>query len=524
MPEALSRLYQQFLELWSNMDKSQKTRTIAIGVISVLCISTAVILLTRPRYELLITGVDSREIGEMSKILEEKKIAHEVTADRTAIKVRSGDKNRAQVTLVQQDYPRSTSMTFADAFGKFGINTTESDKAWVKKEYEERKLADKIKLFDNVSMASVSLNIPEKSLFVGTDRDSQKSTASVVIKPNGEITQKQVQGIVMLIARSVEGLDPKNITVVDTSMNVLNDDSDDSIAGITSKQYELTLIKKRELEKNVKDMFSSKLSHFDGIKPVANVVLDFDTESSTFVTYAYPGGGEAGAVRSSETTQETLENMTPGQAPGMEENPGNVPSYPTGGEQSSSYSLERSTVNYELDQTNTQRVKAVGNLDTARSSMAVSLLYGINVQQEPSKDIIDSLRQTISTATGILPDKISIISLKVTPPEIQQKDVGDILREFIDSYGFFALMVLLIVALVAAMFSKREAGEADLIPQLSTVGSGIDLNAEDIELGDFREISLGEKSEVKKQIEKFVKQKPEAVAQLLRHWLSEDVE
>lgn len=524
MPEALSRLYQQFLELWNNMDKPQKTRTIAILVISVVCISTAVILLTRPRYELLITGADSREIGEMSKVLQESKIPHEITADRTGIQVRSGDKNRAQVALVQQNYPRSTSMTFADAFGKFGINTTESDKDWVKKEYEERKLADKIKLFDNISMASVSLNIPQKSLFVGTDKESEKSTASVVVKPNGEISQKQVQAIVMLVARSVEGLDPKNITVVDTSMNVLNDDNDDSIAGITSKQYELTLIKKRELEKNVRDMFSSKLTHFDGIKPVANVVLDFDTESSTSVTYGYPGGGDTGAVRSSETTQETLENMTPGQAPGMDENPGNVPSYPTGGEQSSSYSLEKSTINYELDQTNTQRVKAVGNLDTARSSMAVSLLYGINVQDEPSKEIVDSLRQTISTATGILPDKISIISLKVTPPEVQQKSAGEILREFIDSYGFFSLMVLLIIALVAAMFSKRKADEGDLVPQLATVGSNIDLSEGEIGLGDLSEMSAGDKSEIRKQIEKFVKQKPEAVAQLLRHWLSEDVE
>ena len=36
------------------------------------------------------------------------------------------------------------------------------------------------------------------------------------------------------------------------------------------------------------------------------------------------------------------------------------------------------------------------------------------------------------------------------------------------------------------------------------------------------EIEIEEKSEVKKQIDKFVKKKPEAVAQLLRNWLADE--
>jgi flagellar M-ring protein FliF len=36
------------------------------------------------------------------------------------------------------------------------------------------------------------------------------------------------------------------------------------------------------------------------------------------------------------------------------------------------------------------------------------------------------------------------------------------------------------------------------------------------------EIATEERSEIKKQLEKFVKQKPDAVAQLLRNWLSDD--
>ena len=41
---------------------------------------------------------------------------------------------------------------------------------------------------------------------------------------------------------------------------------------------------------------------------------------------------------------------------------------------------------------------------------------------------------------------------------------------------------------------------------------------------ELQDINLQEQSELKKQIEKFVQQNPDAVAQLLRNWIAEDWE
>lgn len=520
MPEGFSRLFQQFIDLWNNMEKSQRARMVSVLLVSVACISAAIIFLTRPRYEYLFVNVDSREIGEMSKILQTEKIPHQITADGAGIKVRTADKSRAQVVLVQQNYPKSSSMTFADAFGKFSVNTTESDKEWVKKEYEERKLADKLKMLDNVEMASVSLNQPKKSLFVSGN--NEEASASVVVKPRAQMTKNQVRGIVMLVARSVESLKPQNITVVDTEGNVLNDDyGEDSIVASSSRQYELTLSKKKELEKNVKDVFSGMLVNFDSIRPVANVVLDFNTESTTSVRYEPPKGSEQGLPRSIATTEEQLENGTPEGVPGIDSNSGTIPVYPSGSEQSSSYSSSSSTVNNELDQISTQTVKAVGNLDTDKSSMAVSLLYGIDVQDEPSADIIESVKQTISNATGILASRISVITLKAIPPQAQQKlGFADNAKRMIDDYGFFGLMVLLFITLMILVISRRNSfDESALFPQMA---GGANWGGADVQYADVKEIEFEEKSEIKKQIENFVKKKPDAVAQLLRNWLADD--
>jgi flagellar M-ring protein FliF len=39
---------------------------------------------------------------------------------------------------------------------------------------------------------------------------------------------------------------------------------------------------------------------------------------------------------------------------------------------------------------------------------------------------------------------------------------------------------------------------------------------------DIKDINIEEQSELKKQIDKFVQQNPDAVAQLLRNWIADD--
>jgi len=56
----------------------------------------------------------------------------------------------------------------------------------------------------------------------------------------------------MVVASSIEGLDPKNVTVVDNNFNILNQDLSDGM-NIPSSHYKLKLRIKEELEKNIKN-------------------------------------------------------------------------------------------------------------------------------------------------------------------------------------------------------------------------------------------------------------------------------
>jgi flagellar M-ring protein FliF len=107
--------------------------------------------------------------------------------------------------------------------------------------------------------------------------------------------------------------------------------------------------------------------------------------------------------------------------------------------------------------------------------------------------------------------------------EVVERPASDKVKEIIKDYGLFAVMLLLIVGLMVLAIprKKREGyfGEAELQPV--TVG-GLKFAVPEPLDEPIPEISFEEKSEIKKQIDKFVKQKPEAVAQLLRNWISDD--
>lgn len=527
MPDFFSRLKQQVADFWSNLEKSQKTRILITSAVVIIVVAVGMILLTRPKYITLISNADPKQVGEMSSILADNNIWSKVENNGTSIIINSKDNNKAQIALAQEGYPKG-GMTFEDAISLIGISTTESDKKQIWKQQKISDIATKLEMLDNVEQATVNLALPERSIFITSDQEQPEPTAYVMIKPKGELTRKQVEGIVMIVSRSVENLDPKNITVVDNNSNILNADTGDEAIDRASSQEEMRIKRERDLEKKVYEYFSvGQFENFDTLRVVANAVLDFDREKSQVKSISNPEGMDEGAIISRETKEIDLENGSVGGVPGMETNPGeaNSPSYQIGENENSSYKEEHRIENFGYDETLREMEKATGKLIPEESSMAISLWYGKKVKDDNglTDEFINQVKLAASLATGIPVNNITVNKLKLGSPQIPQPSTGEKINEFISEYGFFAVVLFLVIGLLVAAIPKRKkedeleiagAGEAAAKSPKFVVPEDLDY--------DLPEIDLEEKSEVKKQIEKFVKQKPEAVAQLLRNWLSDE--
>lgn len=523
MPESLARLQQQALELWREMDKSQRMRIILITVLIIASISLALFIITRPNYERLFSGrIDPREIGEMSKILKDNKIEHRLADGGSSIEVKLKDKDIAQIILAQAGYPRG-GITFKDALSSIKLSTTESDRKKIFKEYDEQKIANSLKKIDNILDAVVNLSIPERNSFLG-DSKEDVPTAAVLVEAKYELTTKQIKGIERFVAASVEGLTPENVKIIDkVTGNVLNDHGDEDLTVNTDKQREYQMGIKKEVENKVKELF---VNMYDDIRVGANIICNFDKETTKQVEYIPVVGGESGILRSSQISKEEVQNGTSGGVPGTDSNTSNTtPSYPNVGGTGSSYKKSDIINNYEINQKNTEITKAIGQMDKEKSSITVSLFYGNKIPNGPGQSDIDNYRKMIATATGIAEKNITIASFKLPPVKVEKPKID--WMKLVGQIGPFALLGILILLLIVGVIRKGDVSKELVLggPIVKTSGgTGLSnrFSIPKVESEPLPEIELEEKSEIKKQIDAFVKRKPQAVAQLLRNWLSDE--
>ena len=521
MPDFIKKYLDQFKEFWNSLDKSQKTRLYITSAIIIAVVGISIIIIARPKHIVLFSNSDKKQIAEMVNILNERGIWNSVDNNGTSITINSRDNSNAQIVLAQAGYPKE-GFTFEDAISSIGITTTQQDKKHIWKRQQISNLERKIEMLDNIDEAAVELATPETSIFLNASQQQPRPTAYVMIRPNQKLTSSQVQGIVMLVSRSVENLDPNDVTVVDNNSNILNSTSADDAISAANSQEELRQRRESELEQKVLDYFSGgQFDNFDTLRVVANVTLDFDKEKSQTKIIANPQGMDGGAIISSRTSEETIKNAEDGGEPGIGSNPGdaNAPSYQTGGGSGSDYSNVQEEVNYGYDETLKEHEKATGKLIPEESGIAISLWYGRKIEDDSKigDDFISGVKTAVSTATGIPERNITVNKMKLLPQEIIEKTTGEKINEFIRDYGFFVLMLLLIVGLVIiGIPRKREHEQVQ-----AAIPSGPRFVVPDTE-ELLPEIALEERSEIKKQIDKFVKQKPDSVAQLLRNWLADD--
>lgn len=527
MPEFLAKWKQNISEFWSNLDKSQKNRIYLTSVIVVVAVSLGLYWLTKTNYVPLVSNANSKDITEMTKILDEKGIRkYKLSENGSNILIDVRDKEKAKVALAQEGLPKGD-MAFEDAFQMIKLNTTESDKKRLWENYKRSTLISSLKMLDNVKDADVDLALPEPSTYVISDTEEQKPKAYVRITPSGELSQKQVQGIVMMVANSVVGLDPKDVTVVDNNARILNSETEsDSIDKVTT-QEELRVKRQYELERKVLSFFDGEFEGFDNVKVVANPVLDFDKSSSQIQDISNPQGMDGGAVINSQINEETLVNGGVNGTPGTDTNPdnGNIPQYQVGESNNSSYDKSNKNISYDYNRTNTVTEKAVGTLVPEKSTMAVAIWYGRRAKDDSmlSTEFIDQMKKAASDATGIPVANITVNKYKLAPESPVTTNFMDSINTFVKDYGIFAVILLLIIALIIAAVPRRSKSYIrEPEPAFAEVAAAQFMPSVQYAQEEIPEIDVEEKSEVKKQIDKFVKQKPDAVAQLLRNWLSDD--
>ena len=282
MFEMFGRAAARVREIWASMTLNQRVVSGALLVALLIAAVWMASLGSVTKYTVLFAQVESKDAGDILSFLDQRKIPYKVTQNGSAIEVPADRADRLKLELSAQGLPGS------GIVGYEILDTTNFGMPdfLLKINYRramEGELCRTLRTLDAVEDAKVKIAIPEPSLYTET---RQPTTASVTlkIKRGRTIPDRSVEAITNLIASSIVGLDPKNVTVVDTRGNLLTKPNRDSLSMLSSTQMELKMQVDKYLADKVKAMLDGA---FGADKALVTVYaeLDFDRMERKTTTY-----------------------------------------------------------------------------------------------------------------------------------------------------------------------------------------------------------------------------------------------
>ncbi|WP_231503358.1 flagellar basal-body MS-ring/collar protein FliF [Caldicellulosiruptor bescii] len=287
MPQFLNDYLKSIKEKWSSFSKSQKIMFVVSSSIILLSVIVAIYITTRPHYITIFSGLDPKEAAEIQNILSDQKIDSKAANGGTTILVRDTDVDRAKMAAAQAGYPKNSSITFEDALKlSSSMTATEADKRRTFIKLKESEIQQALKqMSDYIEDAVVNLSIPEDYTFA-LKSEAEKPTASVKLTLKKSLSSDQIEGIQRFVAASVEGLLPENVVIIDNKGNYLSDNSSDTTEGLSSKQLQLKIATKNEIEKKIKELLGSYVSSPEDVKVSVNLDMNFDMQKISETKYS----------------------------------------------------------------------------------------------------------------------------------------------------------------------------------------------------------------------------------------------
>lgn len=545
MQEKLKDGIDELVDKWKGLTSKQKGYIIATLIALIACLILTIVLTTRTTWKRLNQEpMSSTMTWTLYDSLKAANIKSRISGSETYVEVDEKQYEDAKKVVIDSGIT-DEGFTFSDALEKMGMGTTSDVRKKITQESARSKLESDLASFSYIDKATVNLFMQDDTNFYLNAK--QDPRAAVMISTKSNLSDEQIESVVKYIKASVNGLERKNIELTDSRGNILfsGEDNGDGVLSANAT-YKIEVQKRVEIEKNARELFKPPI--FDSVEAKASVKVTSDKSSQNKVEYQSPiDDSTVGIPLQQNTSESSATNTSTGSEPGLTQNGGNITQYQTGNNAGSqAKSSDRSTV-YGVNKTEITTETIPGEVLFNESSISLigykNRIYrevelenqgiiggdtGLTWQQYQDQIINEglvtiqydpNLVNLVSNATGIPVDRISIMAYENPIFEDSPAPIAPP----ISTYAMLAILVLLIALLAFALIKKTAPAEITEIEQpeldIETVLTEVNKRQEYVSPIDY-----DSESEIKKQIEKFVDERPEAVAQLLRNWLSSEWE
>jgi flagellar M-ring protein FliF len=226
----------QLMSRFTSMSMGQRFGLLAVSGMAIAVIVVSLMWSIAPKYQYLFTDLDDADASLIVQHLKDNRIPYKLTKGGTALMIPEKDVYETRLSLASQGLPKGGMEKGFALFDETGFSTSEFVQKINYQRALQNELANTIMSLEEVDYARVHIAMPKESIFI---EDEKPAKASIVIKPRQgqKITPSQVQGVVYLVAKSVRGLDPENISIVDIRGKVLFEGKDKSQAISLANNY-----------------------------------------------------------------------------------------------------------------------------------------------------------------------------------------------------------------------------------------------------------------------------------------------
>lgn len=530
MIESIKQFPKRFLEWWNKFTVKQRFIIMGAAAAVLTGLIVMVLVLNKPKYVELITCDSTKQASEVTTLLTDASLTYRVDDNALKIEVLKGQLSDARLLLGENGIP-STHYTLSEALSG-GLSTTESDKEKKYQEYAQSELEEDLERYDFVKSATVNITIPrDDGTLISTGAET---SAAVFLELKSEMTLDMAQGVARFVATALGNATTDNVVIMDAEGKTYFAGGEDTSA-IGTANSQLTL--KQMMESNVMAQVRNVLSgtgEFNMISVAPNLDVDFSSTELTEHNFNAPDGMSQGYY-SSERQYTSSVTGGGGGVPGTTSND-ETATYDINVDGTTSEETEEYDRQYVLDEAIRNQTVPPGVIQYDSSTLAVSTVKYNVIREEDARDqgLLDGISWAEYKNQNSGRTKLEIdedwVSMAAMASGIPSDNIAFVLYSenvFIDAEGssihasdvLTVLLIIIILALLAFVVlrsmrgEKRSAEEEELSVESLLQSTPVE---------ELEDIEVEEKSEVRRLIDKFVDDNPEAAANLLRNWLNED--
>ena len=245
----------------------------AVGTAAVVLIIAAALYLNRPSYETLYVGLESGDSNQIAIALAEMNIPFDVSADGSVVSVPAGLTSRARMVLAQRGLPNSSTSGYElfDSVGSLGLTSFMQEVTRVRA--LEGEIARTIRSINGITAARVHIVMPDRGSF---RRGEQKPSASVMVRANSSNGRRSAEAVRHLVAASVPGLSVDEVTVLDSTGQLLAS-GDDFANSTMSRSLNIVQTVETEIVGNIDKALAPFLG-IDNFRASVRAQINTDTQ------------------------------------------------------------------------------------------------------------------------------------------------------------------------------------------------------------------------------------------------------